>query len=388
MKQLLSLLPLLFLPVCTAIGQSSPIRRATEQTADRSARLWGIRFEPDLLLLSPASQRMVIVRYGETMSACDTTALPTDIPIANSVTNYRGRRYVTLVSDWFDKRNAETLLELTAHESFHFYQDSLGIEAVTSQNSHLDTPQGRALLHMEFDALRRALRGSRRALKTALQIREERRRMFPDNNESTFEKHEGTAQYTGLRIAYTKDRTIRHMAIRRLRYEAKKGYVNSFAYATGPAYALLLDRINPAWRSGIATAEGLSEAAADALSETKTNKDSSSPTAKKRMEATRSDSYARYLKAERKTAGDSSRYTGWLASDANVLRIPNDGIHISFNPNDRVIPLADRAVVLRNVTLRGKWGTLVVKQGLVRMNDRSEERRVGKECRSRWSPYH
>lgn len=165
--------------------------------------------------------------------------------------------------------------------------------------------------------------------------------MFPDNNESTFEKHEGTAQYTGLRIAYTKDRTIRHMAIRRLRYEAKKGYVNSFAYATGPAYALLLDRINPAWRSGIATAEGLSEAAADALSETKTNKDSSSPTAKKRMEATRSDSYARYLKAERKTAGDSSRYTGWLASDANVLRIPNDGIHISFNPNDRVIPLAD-----------------------------------------------
>lgn len=138
--------------------------------------------------------------------------------------------------------------------------------------------------------------------------------MFPDNNESTFEMHEGTAQYTGLRIAYTKDRTIRHMAIRRLRYEAKKGYVNSFAYATGPAYALLLDRINPAWRSGIATAEGLSEAAADALSENQTNKDSSSPTAKKRMEATRSDSYARYLKAERKTAGDSSRYTGWLAS--------------------------------------------------------------------------
>ena len=194
MKQLLSLLPLLFLPVCTAIGQSSPIRRATEQTADRSARLWGIRFEPDLLLLSPASQRMVIVRYGGTMSACDTTALPTDIPIANSVTNYRGRRYVTLVSDWFDKRNAEALLELTAHESFHFYQDSPGIEAVTSQNSHLDTPQGRALLHMEFDALRRALRGSRRALKTALQIRKERRRMFPDINESTFEKHEGTAQ--------------------------------------------------------------------------------------------------------------------------------------------------------------------------------------------------
>ena len=27
-------------------------------------------------------------------------------------------------------------------------------------------------------------------------------------------------------------------------------------------------------------------------------------------------------------------------------------------------------------------------QLLCQMSDRSEERRVGKECRSRWSPYH
>src|SRR2546426_12733974 len=29
-----------------------------------------------------------------------------------------------------------------------------------------------------------------------------------------------------------------------------------------------------------------------------------------------------------------------------------------------------------------------VKMGIPRLDDRSEERRVGKECRSRWSPYH
>src|SRR3989454_12417806 len=28
------------------------------------------------------------------------------------------------------------------------------------------------------------------------------------------------------------------------------------------------------------------------------------------------------------------------------------------------------------------------KENLMRLNGRSEERRVGKECRSRWSPYH
>ena len=38
----------------------------------------------------------------------------------------------------------------------------------------------------------------------------------------------------------------------------------------------------------------------------------------------------------------------------------------------------------RNVVLDKKFGTpLITNDGV-----RSEERRVGKECRSRWSPYH
>src|SRR2546426_5297044 len=34
------------------------------------------------------------------------------------------------------------------------------------------------------------------------------------------------------------------------------------------------------------------------------------------------------------------------------------------------------------------YGITVGPQGAVALIDRSEERRVGKECRSRWSPYH
>ena len=30
----------------------------------------------------------------------------------------------------------------------------------------------------------------------------------------------------------------------------------------------------------------------------------------------------------------------------------------------------------------------LIRKKRVTVNDRSEERRVGKECRSRWSPYH
>ena len=36
----------------------------------------------------------------------------------------------------------------------------------------------------------------------------------------------------------------------------------------------------------------------------------------------------------------------------------------------------------------GKSTTLRMIAGLEKISDRSEERRVGKECRSRWSPYH
>ena len=37
---------------------------------------------------------------------------------------------------------------------------------------------------------------------------------------------------------------------------------------------------------------------------------------------------------------------------------------------------------------RLKEGLTKTRDNIVRGIDRSEERRVGKECRSRWSPYH
>ena len=42
-------------------------------------------------------------------------------------------------------------------------------------------------------------------------------------------------------------------------------------------------------------------------------------------------------------------------------------------------------VAVRKLLLQA-WANTV--QELCRRNDRSEERRVGKVCRSRWSPYH
>ena len=43
-------------------------------------------------------------------------------------------------------------------------------------------------------------------------------------------------------------------------------------------------------------------------------------------------------------------------------------------------------ILLLDIQMPGMDGMQAARQ--LRKNDRSEERRVGKECRSRWSPYH
>ena len=59
---------------------------------------------------------------------------------------------------------------------------------------------------------------------------------------------------------------------------------------------------------------------------------------------------------------------GWAAGTPTtaVAAVPTSGLHVSGNT---LVDASGSPVVL--------WGV-----------KRSEERRVGKECRSRWSPYH
>src|SRR2546430_9499945 len=52
---------------------------------------------------------------------------------------------------------------------------------------------------------------------------------------------------------------------------------------------------------------------------------------------------------------------------------------------------ADGNVITRQRRLpRGQWAVMIPGHhpGYISLETRSEERRVGKECRSRWSPYH
>src|SRR6266540_275995 len=66
------------------------------------------------------------------------------------------------------------------------------------------------------------------------------------------------------------------------------------------------------------------------------------------------------------------------------------GEHVDVKPGN-AMPVGSRPIgtIVHNIELKiGKGGQIARSAGTYVQIGRSEERRVGKECRSRWSPYH
>ena len=104
------------------------------------------------------------------------------------------------------------------------------------------------------------------------------------------------------------------------------------------------------------------------------------------------------------------------AEFSQVTKFRFSALHVSFSgesPNaplsalvvicqplgdDSLLPVRSRIMDAKTRTARNGWraapcmrfgpSTAVVRRNYLWTDDRSEERRVGKECRSRWSPYH
>src|SRR5579863_8270360 len=69
----------------------------------------------------------------------------------------------------------------------------------------------------------------------------------------------------------------------------------------------------------------------------------------------------------------------WIAAAANVILLGPNGVGKSMIAKNLLYQAIVRGSTARFVTASEMLNDLVA---------RSEERRVGKECRSRWSPYH
>jgi hypothetical protein len=140
------------------------------------------------------------------------------------------------------------------HESFHIAQMRLGLSVGTVSAEHLDSPDGRYWLRLEWHALARALResGASRvlAVRDALAFRQARHTRYPDKveTERALDINEGLASYTGFVLAAQSGADAIAMALDELAgQERGESYVRTAAYASGPAYGLLLDAASPGW---------------------------------------------------------------------------------------------------------------------------------------------
>src|SRR3712207_9422180 len=77
----------------------------------------------------------------------------------------------------------------------------------------------------------------------------------------------------------------------------------------------------------------------------------------------------------------------FFQAEDGIRDIGVTGVQTCALPISLLISIASGLIVTRAAT-DGDMGTDIVGQFRRQAGARSEERRVGKECRSRWSPYH
>ncbi|PWK85303.1 hypothetical protein [Fulvimonas soli] len=348
---------------------------ARRQCQADHGRLWDRSLCGPMLLVAPAT-RQVIASQADAqgrLRAQDGVfvgRLPPEQNLANTALDWAGVRWSEML--WPLPDDAPMRRTLMAHESFHRIQDGLGLPAGDGDNAHLDTLEGRYALQLEWRALDRALAAAdeperRAAVADALAFRAARYARFPaaERNESALERSEGLAEYTGVMVG--NDTPAERLAMARKDLALHAGdasFVRSFAYATGPAYGLLLDRYAPGWRRTIAQRAGAPAALLAAALRID-------------MAAAPIDARAaRYggaalLASERERAAARARRVAAYAARlvaGPVLHLPLKHMKVQFNPTS-LVPLGDAGTVYPTIHVSDDWGLIDVDGGALLAGD-------------------
>lgn len=334
-------------------------------TRDAGA-LWGKTLCGPMLLVDPTDRSLaanqpdaggVLKRSGSVF----TGTLPSTVVLANTSISWSGTRWSEIL--WPLPDDTQQRQVTLAHEMFHRIQPALGMSWPEGDNRQLDTLQGRYLLQLEWRALAKALRARTATDRTtavadAVLFRRERYRRFPNAaaNEARLEWNEGVAEYTGVRLGLTTPQARIDYALRDLStFVSAPSYVRSFAYATGPAYGLLLDQADPAWRHKLGSGQRLDQLLASALQ----LKPPAFATLQAREKVYDDGSlYASELQHDRKKRAQLAALKARLV-DGPVLTLPLKHSNYQFKPQT-LLPLGDFGTVYPTLRLVDDWGVLEV----------------------------
>src|SRR5690242_2136380 len=215
-------------------------------------------------------------------------------------------------------------------------------------------------MRAELAALRAALLASgqprKRALTDALLFRVYRMSLWPHAaaDERSLELNEGLAESTGIDVSQHSVGVRMDAAIHDIDdVEKERSFVRSFAYATGPAYAELLDVMQPDWRRKVTPGFAFGKAAACHLAMPKPEKSLALAAIEKyggKRIIAQEDARAKA------TAARNARFTQALV-DGPTLTLPLGKFSISFDPR-QVYSLPGHGSVYQSLALGDAWGKL------------------------------
>ncbi|WP_082586147.1 MULTISPECIES: hypothetical protein [unclassified Lysobacter] len=293
-----------------------------------------------------------------------TGTLPESVIIANTPTEWSGVRWTQLL--WPLPTEEAKRHVLLSHELFHRIQPALKLTRDEVGNQHLDTLEGRYLLQLEWRALAQALKAPtpaerRAAVSDAQLFRHERYRLFPQASveEGHLEINEGVPEYTGVRLGLTDPQARIAFAEYDLSaFVQAPTFVRSFAYATGPAYGLLLDEHDPAWRGKLGAGQRLDQLLSLAMQLPAPDFAALKTRAARYDDGTlRSSEESRDSQKRKHLAELKTRLV-----DGPVLIVPLKKTNRQFNPQT-LQPLGELGMVYPTLRLTGEWGALQVESG-------------------------
>jgi hypothetical protein len=336
-------------------------------------RLWGVSLCGPMLFADVATRAVVgnqADKEGRLHSAgaVFTATLPPAVAIANTALEWAGVKWTMVM--WPLPEEKQERIRLMAHELFHRVQESRKLAATDAINAHLDQKDGRIWLRLEWRALERALQEQGAARKVAatdaLVFRRFRQSLFPQSaaREFALETNEGLAEYTGLKLSTRSLGELAALAAYALRqFHRRPSYTRSFAYATGPAYGILLDAAGDNWRQRIKTGDDLSALLQKAL----TLKLPADLAAQAMLRAARYDGeeVIAFENARETTRRQQVEKYRALLVDGPVLALPIGGsFNYSYNPNN-LVSLDDSTTVYPTARVTDDWGVLEVSGGVL-----------------------
>jgi len=242
--------------------------KQVQAVCDREGkRLWGMSMCGPMLIADLRTQTIA------TSQPAPEGPRPRLAGLVNAPVEWGGVTWASVMWESLVNATPRTGRAILLHELFHgVVQAKLGLKASELLNEHLDAMDGRYWMRLEWRALARALRESgaprTAAVRDALAFRQARRMLYPGSadNERALEINEGVASYAGIAAAADSEADAIASALEALAgAETGESFVRTFAYATGPAYGLLLDASSPGWRQRIRNTDDFAALLAGAL---------------------------------------------------------------------------------------------------------------------------